>query len=83
MAGEIPMEYLPAALAARLDCPVDDCAGTVRLTLASNAPGDVAVWKCDSAAAHEWHENGSPRWGVEFAVEVIVDDRNGKTGATR
>ena len=74
MAGEIPMEYMPAALAARLDCPVDECTGTVRLTLASNAPGDVAVWQCDSAASHEWHEDGSPRWGMEFAVKVVVGD---------
>ncbi|MFD6699701.1 MULTISPECIES: hypothetical protein [unclassified Microbacterium] len=66
---EIPMEHLRAAMRARLDCPVDGCDGHVRILLTSNAPGDLLVWTC-SSGEHEWYEDGGPRRGVSWAIEV-------------
>lgn len=65
-------EVIEKMIGKTLACPVEECAGRVRLVLASNAPGDLLVWQCDSGAAHEWHEDGSPRWGVELAVEIEI-----------
>ena len=67
--AEITPENMLEALAARIDCPV--CDGKVRLTLASNAPGDLLLWAC-SGCNSEWHENGKPRWSIELPVSVFV-----------
>ncbi len=77
--AEIPIERMPEALAARLDCPV--CDGMVRLTLSTNSPGDVAVWQCNGCNS-EWHEDGTPRWSIELPVRVVLESNDSDPGGT-
>lgn len=73
--SELPVEIVHKMIGKSIACPVDDCTGRVRLVLASNSPGDLLVFQCDSDAGHEWHEDGSPRWGVEWAVEIEITEQ--------
>lgn len=66
--SEIPIENMPAALAARLDCPVPSCNGVVRLGLLNGSIGDQAGWACDLDDYHQWREDGKPRWQIELTA---------------
>lgn len=68
--SEMPLDIVRKMIGKSVECPVDECSGRVWLALGTESPGDVLVWRCDSEAAHEWSEDGSPRYGVEWAVEI-------------
>ena len=71
--NEITLEKLPAAMAARIPCPVGACEGIVRLGLLPNTYGDVSGWVCHANPVdHQWHEDGKPRWVLEFPIEIYM-----------
>lgn len=69
---EMPIELIRKLVGKWVPCPADECPGRVGLALGSESPGDVLVWRCDIDSAHEWNEDGSPRYGVEWAVEIEI-----------
>lgn len=70
--AELPIEVVRKLVGKWVPCPADECPGRVGIALGSESPGDVLVWRCDIDASHEWNEDGSPRDGVEWAVEIEI-----------